>query len=243
MISVAPRIHSGARRDKLLIPVQEKGVKPERQRKVNKKEAFFLRRSFPSILCESKFSPLFLPSLRYFLKLWLTSFSLPFIHRFHERSQSSDLQGHSLAGVHPPQPRPYLRKQSAGNSSAFLWQLVCIGSLSWPFQGELRAPPLLPPGVSANRALSSLPSAQLLPGLACGARVGQFFNLLLHRRDRLLCDQLFRHQTHDTRTRLLGVRTRKLHFSWRMKACGREIRRVNNLKFTNKTKSLVKISF
>ncbi|XP_054567361.1 interleukin-6 receptor subunit alpha isoform X1 [Eptesicus fuscus] len=41
--------------------------------------------------------------------------------RFHERSPSSDLQGHSVAGVHPPQPGPYLCRQGAGSSRAFPW--------------------------------------------------------------------------------------------------------------------------
>lgn len=89
-----------------------------------------------------------------------------------------------------------------------------LGACLDPSRGSLEHPHFCPQGSRPKGALSSLPSAQLLPGFACGARVGQL---------------LFRHQTHDTQTRLLGVRTRKLHFSLRIKVCGREIRRVNNL--------------
>lgn len=61
MISVAQQINSGASMDKLRSPVQEKGVKPKRQRKANKKETlfFFLDSLFPQFYVKVNLFPYF----------------------------------------------------------------------------------------------------------------------------------------------------------------------------------------
>lgn len=114
---------------------------------------------------------------------------------------------------------------SPGLISAGRAQEAAVPSRGWPSvrTGE-REPVLTRPGCCVR----AWPSAQLLADFACGARAGQLFSPLLNRRESPVWPRIqARNARHSSR--LLGVRTRKRHFSLRVKACWRAIGRVNNL--------------